>query len=89
VCTRGFFRVGTSIAPLPRVINFFMVGTARVTWELVSVDKTGTCRLSIAHAGGVIVEYFTDTAAALRRESEIEALMTGNSSDSSGICQIR
>ena len=54
-----------------------MVGSERVTWELVSVDKTGVCRLSIAHAGGVIVEYFTTTAAALRRESELEALLTG------------
>jgi hypothetical protein len=59
------------------VVNFFMVGSERVTWELVSVDKTGVCRLSVAHAGGVIVEYFTNTAAALQRESEIEALLTG------------
>jgi hypothetical protein len=59
------------------VVNFFMVGAERVTWELVSVDKTGVCRLSIAHAGGVIVEYFTNTAAALQRESELEALLTG------------
>jgi len=77
VCTRDNFRVGTSIALRPCVLNFFMVGSDRVTWELVSVDKTGVCRLSIAHAGGVIVEYFTNTAAALQRESEIEALLTG------------
>jgi hypothetical protein len=77
VCTSGFLRVGTSLALRPRVINFFMVGSERVTWELVSVDKTGVCRLSIAHAGGVIVEYFTNPAEALQRESEVEALLTG------------
>jgi hypothetical protein len=66
------------------VTNFFMVGSARVTWELVSVDKTGVCRLSVAHAGGVIVEYFTTTAAALQRESEIEALLTGASMAAQG-----
>ena len=77
LCTNGCLRVGTSIAHEPRVTNFFMVGSERVTWELVSVDKTDVCRLSIAHAGGVIVEYFTDSAAALQRESEIEALLTG------------
>jgi len=54
-----------------------MVGSERVTWELVSVDKTGVCRLSLVHVGGVIVEYFTSTAAALQRESELEALLTG------------
>jgi len=77
VCTNGIFRVGTPIALTEYVINFFMVGSERVTWELVSVDKTGVCRLSVAHPGGVIVEYFTSTAAALQRESELEALMTG------------
>jgi hypothetical protein len=59
------------------VVNFFMVGPERVTWELVSDDKPGVCRLSIAHSGGVIVEYFKSTAAALQREEEIEALLTG------------
>jgi hypothetical protein len=59
------------------VVNFFMVGPDRVTWELTSVDKPGVCRLAISHAGGVIVEYFTSTAAALQREEEIESLFTG------------
>ena len=77
MCTNDPLRVGTSIAHKRSVVNFFMVGAERVTWELVSVDKTGVCRLSVAHAGGVIVEYFTSTAAALQRESELEALLTG------------
>jgi len=59
------------------VVNFFMVGPERVTWQLTSDDKPGVCRLSISHAGGVIVEYFTSTAAALQREEEIESLLTG------------
>jgi len=59
------------------VVNFFMVGPERVTWELVSDDKSGVCRLSISHAGGVIVEYFKSATAALQREEEIEALLTG------------
>jgi hypothetical protein len=59
------------------VVNFFMVGPERVTWELVSDDKPGVCRLSISHSGGVIVEYFKSAAAALQREEEIEALLTG------------
>ena len=54
-----------------------MVGSDRVTWELVSDDKPGVCRLTISHSGGVIVEYFKSTAEALQREEEIEALLTG------------
>ena len=77
MCTGGLFCDGTSLAIPRAVLNFFMVGSERVTWELVSVDDTGTCRLSVSHAGGVIVEYFTSTAAALQRESELEALLTG------------
>lgn len=68
---------GTSLARSATVISFFMVGSERVTWEITSVDKTGRCRLSISHAGGTIVEYFTSTAAALRREAELEALLMG------------
>ena len=68
----------------PSVVSFFMVGSERVTWELVSVDNTGVCRLSVSHSGGVIVEYFTSTVAALQRESEIEALLTGMSATHNG-----
>jgi len=60
------------------VVNFFMVGSERFTWEIVSLgDKT--CRLSIAHSAGTIVEYFTNTAAALQRQLELESLLTGAS----------
>lgn len=63
------------------MVNFFMVGSERVTWKLESVGNAGVCRLSINHAGGTIVEYFTSSAAALQRESELEAMMTGASAD--------
>jgi hypothetical protein len=62
-----------------------MIGSERVTWELVSVDNTGVCRLSVSHSGGVIVEYFNSTAAALQRESEIEELLTGMSATHQGL----
>ena len=69
----------------PGVVSFFMIGLERVTWELVSVDNTGVCRLSVSYSGGVIVEYFTSTAAALQRESEIEELLTGLSATHHGL----
>jgi L-asparaginase/Glu-tRNA(Gln) amidotransferase subunit D len=59
------------------VVNFFMVGSERFTWELVSVDKSESCRLSISHTGGTIVEYFTNATAALQRQQELESLLTG------------
>ena len=68
---------GTSIAIQRTVINFFMVGSERFTWELVSVDNSKACRLSISHSGGTIVEYFTSATAALQRQSELELLLTG------------
>ena len=65
----------------PPMVNFFMVGSERVTWELVAVGNAGVCRLSINHAGGTIVEYFTSSAAALQRERELEAMMSGVSAN--------
>ena len=58
------------------MLSFFMAGPEMVQWEL-TVDVNGPFRLTVRHARGVIVEYFTKTAAALQRESEIEALLTG------------
>jgi L-asparaginase/Glu-tRNA(Gln) amidotransferase subunit D len=54
-----------------------MVGSERFTWELVSVDKSERCRLSLTHTGGTITEYFTSATAALQRQSELESLLTG------------
>lgn len=43
--------------------------------ELVSLGEEGPYRLTVLHAQGQIVEYFTDTAAALRRQGELEELL--------------
>ena len=61
-----------------------MVGSERFTWELVSVDKSDTCRLSITHPGGIIVEYFTSATAALQRQVELESLLSGVPATSRG-----
>ena len=84
MCRDGLFCVGIPIALAALVINFFMVGSERVTWELVSVDN-GVYRLSISHSAGVIVEYFKSTAAALKRESELETLLTGKLATAQGL----
>jgi len=58
----------------PDVTNFFMAGTDLVSWEIVTLANGGPYKLSVVHARGTIVEYFTTTAAAMKREQEIEAL---------------
>jgi hypothetical protein len=54
--------------------NFFMAGTELVRWEIVTLGNAGPYKLSVLHPKGTIVEYFTTTDAALRREQEIEAM---------------
>lgn len=54
-----------------------------VTWpgcdivhaEVVSLGEDGPYRLTVFHARGAIVEYFADTASALRRQGELEDLL--------------
>ncbi|HZT77340.1 MAG TPA: hypothetical protein VFA27_11820 [Vicinamibacterales bacterium] len=41
----------------------------------MTLSDGGPCRLSVVHPRGTIVEYFTTTAAAVKREQEIEALL--------------
>lgn len=43
--------------------------------EVVSLGEEGPYRLTVFHARGRIVEYFSDTAAALRRQGELEDLL--------------
>lgn len=59
------------------MVNFFVAGSQVVRWELAAVDS-GVYRLSIFHDAGRIVEYFTSTDEALRRERQIEALFLGS-----------
>jgi hypothetical protein len=55
--------------------NCFMAGPEMVRWELTAVASKGPFRLAVHHAGGVIVEYFNEPAAALLREQELEDLL--------------
>ena len=43
--------------------------------EVVALGDEGPFRLTVLHARGRIVEYFPDTAAALRRQAELEHLV--------------
>lgn len=43
--------------------------------EVVSLGEEGPYRLTVFHARGTIVEYFSDTTAALRRQGELEDLL--------------
>jgi hypothetical protein len=52
-----------------------MAGPERVTWEIVTVASNGSCKLSVVHPRGTIVEYFATTADAMKREQEIEAML--------------
>jgi carbamate kinase len=55
------------------MVNFFMVGSEMVRWEITSMGQD-VCRLMITHTNGTIVEYFRTAAQALDRQKDIEAL---------------
>jgi len=55
------------------MVNFFMVGSDLVRWEITSLGQD-VCRLLITHTNGTIVEYFRHAGQALDRQKEIEAL---------------
>ena len=55
------------------MVNFFMVGSEMVRWEITSLGQD-VCRLMITHTNGTIVEYFRTAAQALDRQKDIEAL---------------
>jgi hypothetical protein len=63
------------------MVNFFLVGSDMVRWEINSVGHD-ICRLTVTHSNGTIVEYFRTAAQALEREKEIEALFLGSRGDS-------
>jgi hypothetical protein len=58
------------------MVNFFMVGSDVVRWEVTSLGDD-VCRLTVTHPNGTIVEYFRMAAGALERQKEIEALFLG------------
>lgn len=43
--------------------------------EVISLGVDGPYQLTVCHARGTIVEYFSDTASALRRQGELEDLL--------------
>jgi hypothetical protein len=53
-----------------------MAGPEMVRWELTAVESDGPFPLTVHHANGVIVEYFGTPFAALKREQELEDLLT-------------
>jgi hypothetical protein len=65
-----------SLARPSAVANSFIAGQELVRWDLELLDATAV-RLTMVHALGTIVEYFSDTQAALARERELEALLMG------------
>ena len=66
---------GTRLAISAYVLSFCMAGPELVRWDLIALETTGPYRLTVHHAQGVIVEYFTTPAAALRRQHELEDLL--------------
>ena len=56
------------------MVNVFSAGQELVRWEVTAISDEGPYRLSVTHAGGAIVEYFQNVAAALQRERELEVL---------------
>jgi hypothetical protein len=75
---------GTAFANADGVLNFFLAGPDLVRWELTRIDD-GACRLTVHHAHGTIVEYFTSPTAALLREKELEDLLTAARRASAGM----
>ncbi len=59
------------------MVNFFLVGSDMVRWEINAVGQE-ICRLTVTHPNGTIVEYFRTAAQALEREKEIEGLFLGS-----------
>ena len=71
-CLRFGMRGASSVGTTPRGRP---AGADVVRSELTALGVDGPYRLSVAHARGTIVEYFSDTAAALNRQGELEDLL--------------
>jgi hypothetical protein len=61
------------------MVNFFMVGSSMVRWEINCVGED-VCRLTVTHQNGTIVEYFRKAAQALDRQREIEGMFLSSQS---------
>ena len=56
------------------VLSFFMLQRNQLPWELTPTKRG--CRLTLHHARGGIVEYFSTVAAALRRAQQLTDLVS-------------
>lgn len=67
---------GTAVADEPDMrVSATWPGSDVVHAEVVSLGDEGPYRLTVFHARGAIVEYFSDTASALARQGELEDLL--------------
>ena len=69
---RGGMDVARSSKPM---VHFFRAGAGLVRWDLTELERDGTCRLVMHHAGGPIVEHFRTAALAVERVEELEDLL--------------
>ena len=68
--------VGTQVAGARRMKSAVpWVACDVVRSEVISLGEEGPYQLTVVHARGTIVEYFSDTTAALQRQGELEALL--------------
>jgi len=74
MCICLWLRAASALRMSSLMANFFMAGSELVRWEIVSLGNAGPYKLSVMHPRGTIIEYFTTTDAAMRREQELEAL---------------
>ena len=66
---------GMELAPGLVMLHFFRAGPDLVRWDLTEIERDGTCRLIVHHAGGTIVEHCRTAAMAVRRVQELEELL--------------
>jgi hypothetical protein len=57
------------------MVTFFMVDPAQVRWELTATAGNGPYQLTVHHAGGAVVEYFTTRHAAVLRQYQLEDVL--------------
>ena len=63
------------VSPRPSSATYLATACDFIRAEVVSLGEDGPFRLTVFHARGAIVEYFADTAAALKRQGELEDLL--------------
>ncbi len=63
---------GPSLARPTSMVTFFMADPAQVRPELSATTGSGPYELTVHHAGGAVVEYFTTQHAAVLRRHQLE-----------------